>query len=85
MSQNQKSNPSEVKTLGRSPRSLTAPLAAFTMALVLGSWCISSIRSARRDARYHLSDRDEGAVARGQGSGSEPGWLTKALEESKRK
>ncbi|KAL1875511.1 hypothetical protein Plec18167_005447 [Paecilomyces lecythidis] len=85
MSQNQKAHSSEVKTLGRSPRSLTAPLAAFTMALVLGSWCISSIRSARRDARYHISDRDESASARGQGSGSEPGWLAKALEESKRK
>ncbi|KAJ9318748.1 hypothetical protein DTO271D3_878 [Paecilomyces variotii] len=80
MSNNQKSHPSEVKTLGRSPKSLTAPLAAFTMAIVLGSWCISSIRSARRDARYHLSDRDEGSASRGQGS--QPGWLTKALEDS---
>ncbi|KAJ9196978.1 hypothetical protein DTO164E3_5947 [Paecilomyces variotii] len=85
MSNNQKSHPSEVKTLGRSPKSLTAPLAAFTMAIVLGSWCISSIRSARRDARYHLSDRDEGAASSSRGQGSEPGWLTKALEDSKGK
>ncbi|KAJ9270933.1 hypothetical protein DTO212C5_2878 [Paecilomyces variotii] len=85
MSNNQKSHPSEVKTLGRSPKSLTAPLAAFTMAIVLGSWCISSIRSARRDARYHLSDRDEGVSSSSRGQGSQPGWLTKALEDSKGK
>ncbi|KAK2786447.1 hypothetical protein FQN53_006603 [Emmonsiellopsis sp. PD_33] len=32
--------------------SIHVPLAAFTMALVLGTYCVVSIRSARRNAKY---------------------------------
>ncbi|BCS29003.1 uncharacterized protein APUU_70573S [Aspergillus puulaauensis] len=36
------------KPLGRSTGSLNAPIAAFTMAVVLCSYCVYSINSARR-------------------------------------
>ncbi|KAL1968786.1 hypothetical protein VTN77DRAFT_1147 [Rasamsonia byssochlamydoides] len=76
------------KTLGRHPRSITAPLAAFTMALLLGSYCISSIRAARREARYNPAASDNNnTVAAGSSSGSSltsATWVAKALEEERR-
>ncbi|KAH8693146.1 hypothetical protein BGW36DRAFT_385970 [Talaromyces proteolyticus] len=76
------------KTLGRHPRSITAPLAAFTMALLLCSYCVSSIRAARREARYHPSASTSPAesIAAGSSSGSSMAsvaWITKALEEER--
>ncbi|PGH16417.1 hypothetical protein AJ79_01748 [Helicocarpus griseus UAMH5409] len=45
--------PSLGQKLSRSqPRSINAPIAASIMALVLGAYCITSIRSARRNVRY---------------------------------
>ncbi|KAG5297570.1 hypothetical protein I7I48_06714 [Histoplasma ohiense] len=45
--------PSLGKRLSRNnPRSIHVPMAAFGMALVLGAYCITSIRRARRNARY---------------------------------
>lgn len=78
-------------------QSLTAPLAAFTMALLLGSYCISSIRAARREARYNppdttaktaktataAADAAAATAATAVGSGSDS-WVARALEEERR-
>ncbi|KAJ5907872.1 hypothetical protein N7495_000554 [Penicillium taxi] len=78
MSQNTPPNP---KGLGRVKGSVNAPIAAFTMALVLLSYCVSSIHSARRDrlsnasrlAMNHTSHPDRKTSS----------WVRDALDESK--
>ncbi|OQE21364.1 hypothetical protein PENSTE_c012G00790 [Penicillium steckii] len=73
-------NTPDPKTLGRSSGSLNAPIAAFTMALILGSYCISSIRTARRDAQGQSIITPESAPRRS--SKEKDSWIQQALEES---
>ncbi|PWY93746.1 hypothetical protein BO94DRAFT_622103 [Aspergillus sclerotioniger CBS 115572] len=68
------------KTLGRSSGSLNAPIAAFTMALLLGSYCISSIHTARREAQSASSTT---TTPRAKRTESQSSWVQQALEESR--
>ncbi|CAI7629129.1 unnamed protein product [Penicillium pancosmium] len=68
------------KSLGRSPGSLNAPIAAFAMALILGSYCISSIRTARREAQGQSVATSDAPTRRP--SGGKDSWVQQALEES---
>ncbi|KAK2764025.1 hypothetical protein FQN54_009644 [Arachnomyces sp. PD_36] len=86
--------PRQQKTLGRSSNSLSAPLAAFTMALLLGAYCISSIRAARRDAKHspgmssshhhqqtHPSrSKPDSRTSNGM-DGAESSWVVQKLEK----
>ncbi|KAL5342523.1 hypothetical protein BJX70DRAFT_292680 [Aspergillus crustosus] len=64
------------KPLGRSSGSLNAPIAAFTMAVVLCSYCIYSINSARRGVQsqsqthHFLVDSNSASTAAGSSSSS---------------
>ncbi|PYI00723.1 hypothetical protein BO78DRAFT_401876 [Aspergillus sclerotiicarbonarius CBS 121057] len=69
------------KTLGRSSGSLNAPIAAFTMALLLGSYCISSIHTARREAQSASSTTT--TTPRPKRTESQSAWVQQALEESR--
>jgi hypothetical protein len=71
------------------------PIAAFTMALLLGSYSISSIHAARREARYssaRATPREDGDPVHGNagtGTGTVSGvssaeWIARALEEESR-
>ncbi|PYH95134.1 hypothetical protein BO71DRAFT_398239 [Aspergillus ellipticus CBS 707.79] len=73
------------KTLGRSSGSLNAPIAAFTMALILGSYCISSIRTARREAQSAASTGPitTTTAPRLKKPESQQAWVQQALEESR--
>ncbi|KAI9369106.1 hypothetical protein BJX61DRAFT_520947, partial [Aspergillus egyptiacus] len=51
------------KSLGRSSGSLNAPIAAFTMAVVLCSYCIYSINSARRESTIHAHSQAQAELA----------------------
>ncbi|KAL2370862.1 hypothetical protein RJZ57_004693 [Blastomyces gilchristii] len=54
----------------KNPRSIHVPMAAFAMALVLGAYCITSIRGARRNARYSsLTPSISGGSEGTEGSG----------------
>ncbi|KAL3481580.1 hypothetical protein BJX99DRAFT_253502 [Aspergillus californicus] len=70
------------KPLGRSPGSLNAPIAAFTMAAVLCSYCIYSINTARRGAHgrnQFEAQASPSSVQRQRGAQDE--WVRRALEE----
>ncbi|KAI2824585.1 hypothetical protein CBS63078_5276 [Aspergillus niger] len=69
------------KTLGRSSGSLNAPIAAFTMALLLGSYCIKSIHTARREAQSTSSTTT--TTPRPRKAESQSSWVQQALEESR--
>ncbi|PWY86236.1 hypothetical protein BO70DRAFT_361065 [Aspergillus heteromorphus CBS 117.55] len=71
-------------TLGRSSGSLNAPIAAFTMALILGSYCISSIRTARREAQSAptVGTTSTATTAARAKTDSQNAWVQQALEES---
>ncbi|KAK9580275.1 hypothetical protein V6Z96_006427 [Aspergillus fumigatus] len=67
------------KPLGRTTGSLNAPIAAFTMAIILCSYCISSINSARREAQSSPVT----ATTRAQKFSvekSDQSWVQQALE-----
>ncbi|KAJ5474628.1 hypothetical protein N7475_004194 [Penicillium sp. IBT 31633x] len=69
------------KTLGKPKGSINAPLAAFTMAIILCSYCFSSIHTARRDAQTKASG--SGSYQRATPSErKDESWVQKALEES---
>ncbi|KAJ5712763.1 hypothetical protein N7493_009231 [Penicillium malachiteum] len=72
----QKSNP---KTLGRPSGSINAPIAAFTMAIILCGYCISSIRTARHEAQVQppLSSSSPRQAER-----KDAAWIQQALQES---
>ncbi|OJJ44759.1 hypothetical protein ASPZODRAFT_134878 [Penicilliopsis zonata CBS 506.65] len=67
------------KVLGRSAGSINAPIAAFTMAVLLCSYCFSSIRTARREAE-HASP----TTTRDRPSARSDSWIADALEESRK-
>ncbi|KAJ6108060.1 hypothetical protein N7523_009383 [Penicillium sp. IBT 18751x] len=78
----QKNTPNP-KTLGRSAGSINAPIAAFTMAVILCTYCFSSIRTARREAQDKsptepISQR----LSRQERKDSSPTWIQQAIEES---
>ncbi|BDD56359.1 hypothetical protein MPDQ_001993 [Monascus purpureus] len=79
--------PEPKKVLGRTTGSLNAPIAAFTMAILLCSYCISSIRSARREAANpHPAGQDDHPRSyreRSSVSLRSESWVQQALEESK--
>ncbi|OJJ53127.1 hypothetical protein ASPSYDRAFT_51233 [Aspergillus sydowii CBS 593.65] len=74
------------KPLGRSTGSLNAPIAAFTMAVVLCSYCIYSINSARMGAH---SGSESGSLASSSTSVQkrqrQDEWVKRVLEEKGRK
>ncbi|KAL4964811.1 uncharacterized protein BDV14DRAFT_174328 [Aspergillus stella-maris] len=69
------------KPLGRSSGSLNAPIAAFTMAVVLCSYCVYSIGAARRGTASQHSQAQADAAQRRMKS---EGWVARALEEQSR-
>ncbi|CEL02609.1 hypothetical protein ASPCAL03776 [Aspergillus calidoustus] len=77
------------KPLGRSTGSLNAPIAAFTMAVVLCSYCIYSINSARRGAhvqsQFQESDSASASLSAAQRRcrqrERQDEWVQRALEE----
>ncbi|KAH8428797.1 uncharacterized protein LDX57_006477 [Aspergillus melleus] len=69
------------KTLGRTSGSLNAPIAAFTMAILLTTYCVSSIRSARREAQ--VSSASPTPASRPRPPADQPAWVRQALEESR--
>ncbi|KAL4878590.1 hypothetical protein BJY04DRAFT_195780, partial [Aspergillus karnatakaensis] len=72
------------KPLGRSSGSLNAPIAAFTMAVVLCSYCIYSINSARRGVQTHQGQLGSEAAASAstvQRRQRQDDWVKKVLEE----
>jgi hypothetical protein len=72
-------------------KSINSPIAAFTMAVLLGSYCIASIRSARNESAPAASDSSAGP-ANGQPPPrsyrdlapkvEQPPWMQQALRES---
>jgi hypothetical protein len=58
------------------------------MALLLGSYCISSIRAARREARYAVAAMHEeepvGTSAGSKVTSAPASWVTQALDEERR-
>ncbi|RAH84123.1 hypothetical protein BO86DRAFT_397435 [Aspergillus japonicus CBS 114.51] len=70
------------KTLGRSSGSLNAPIAAFTMAVILCSYCISSIHTARREAQSS-APLTSTTNSRPKRADAQPSWVQQALEESR--
>ncbi|PYH45189.1 uncharacterized protein BP01DRAFT_357143 [Aspergillus saccharolyticus JOP 1030-1] len=70
------------KTLGRSSGSLNAPIAAFTMAVILCSYCISSINTARREAQSSSSVTST-TTTRQKRTDAQQSWVQQALEESR--
>ncbi|CEJ62023.1 hypothetical protein PMG11_10538 [Penicillium brasilianum] len=76
-----KSRP-DPKTLGRSAGSINAPIAAFTMAVILCSYCFSSIRSARREAQESpVVPSSQQRVSHREKKDSS--WIQEALDESR--
>ncbi|KAL4950504.1 hypothetical protein BDW69DRAFT_172027 [Aspergillus filifer] len=71
------------KTLGRSSGSLNAPIAAFTMAVVLCSYCVYSIDAARRGSGGSQAQAQSQAEAVQKRMKSEE-WVARALEEQSR-
>ncbi|KAA8649162.1 hypothetical protein EYZ11_012597 [Aspergillus tanneri] len=72
------------KTLGRASGSLNAPIAAFTMAILLTTYCVSSINTARREAQTSsgttaASSRPKPPADRND----QTSWVQQALEESR--
>ncbi|KAJ6123803.1 hypothetical protein N7471_011120 [Penicillium samsonianum] len=73
------SNP---KALGKPKGSLNAPIAAFTMAVILCSYCFSSIRTARRDAQIQAPG--PGSYQRATPlERKDESWVQQALDESR--
>ncbi|KAE8147126.1 hypothetical protein BDV25DRAFT_161050 [Aspergillus avenaceus] len=66
------------KIFGQSSGSVNAPIAAFSMALVLTSYCVSSIRTARREAQAPTTRQKTPSDKADQ-----PSWVQQALEESR--
>lgn len=62
-------------------QSLNAPIAAFTMAVLLCSYCMSSIRTARRDAQTQTPGL--GSYQRATPERKDESWVQQALEESR--
>lgn len=63
-------------------QSLNAPIAAFTMAVLLCSYCVSSIRTARRDAQTQAPG--PGSYQRATPfERKDESWVQQALEESR--
>ncbi|KAJ5655491.1 hypothetical protein N7507_007441 [Penicillium longicatenatum] len=73
----QKNTPN-LKALGRPSGSLNAPIAAFTMAVLLCTYCFSSIRTARQDAQVQSPATSKRAPRVDKDSS----WVQQALEES---
>ncbi|RAL16484.1 uncharacterized protein BO97DRAFT_402884 [Aspergillus homomorphus CBS 101889] len=72
------------KTLGRSSGSLNAPIAAFTMAVILCSYCISSIHTARREAQSSPPvTSTTTTTTRPKRTDVQQTWVQQALEESR--
>ncbi|KAI9042569.1 uncharacterized protein KD926_005424 [Aspergillus affinis] len=72
------------KTLGRTSGSLNAPIAAFTMAILLTTYCVSSIRSARREAQVSSASPTPASRPRPPADrNDQPAWVRQALEESR--
>ncbi|KAL4921195.1 hypothetical protein BDW62DRAFT_140996 [Aspergillus aurantiobrunneus] len=77
------------KPLGRPTGSLNAPIAAFTMAVVLCSYCIYSINSARRGS--HIQSQSSLAQSQSQSESSmqvqrrqrQDEWVNRVLEEER--
>ncbi|KAJ5281477.1 hypothetical protein N7478_006849 [Penicillium angulare] len=69
------------KTLGRPSGSLNAPIAAFTMAVILFGYCISSIRTARRDAQDKTLIGSN-SQQRATQADKDSSWVQQALQES---
>ncbi|KAL4983598.1 hypothetical protein BDW68DRAFT_32358 [Aspergillus falconensis] len=72
------------KPLGRSSGSLNAPIAAFTMAVVLCAYCIYSINSARRDAHGQAMGTAE-VLMQAKRRQQQDDWVKDVLEERERK
>ncbi|KAL4906437.1 hypothetical protein BDW74DRAFT_150351 [Aspergillus multicolor] len=70
------------KSLGRSSGSLNAPIAAFTMAVVLCSYCIYSINSARRGAHGQATGPAT-AESLPQRRLKQDDWVKRALDEER--
>ncbi|KAL5000690.1 hypothetical protein BDV10DRAFT_161776 [Aspergillus recurvatus] len=70
------------KPLGRSSGSLNAPIAAFTMAVVLCSYCIYSINSARRSAHGQAMGTAE-VLMQARRRQKQDDWVKVVLEERK--
>ncbi|KAJ5176336.1 uncharacterized protein N7482_002213 [Penicillium canariense] len=79
MSQKNTPNP---KTLGRTSGSLNTPIAAFTMAVLLCSYCFSSIRTARREAQESL-EAPSSQQRLSQREKKDSSWIQEALDESR--
>ncbi|KAJ5653379.1 hypothetical protein N7490_000382 [Penicillium lividum] len=75
----QKGTPNH-KALGRTSGSLNAPIAAFTMAILLCTYCFSSIRTARQDAQIQSPVTSQ---QRGSRVDRDASWVQQALEESR--
>ncbi|EEA23870.1 hypothetical protein TMatcc_006944 [Talaromyces marneffei ATCC 18224] len=68
--------------LGRPPGSLNAPIAAFSMAVILCSYCVYSINTARRGAQPTPVTTSENATRKEQKKAAS--WVQKALEEEQK-
>lgn len=64
-------------------KSLNAPIAAFTMAVLLCSYCFSSIRTARRDAQTKALTEDNASQRHLPPERKDTSWIQQALEESR--
>ncbi|PKY02246.1 hypothetical protein P168DRAFT_329198 [Aspergillus campestris IBT 28561] len=71
------------KIFGRTPGSLSAPIAAFSMAVILCSYCVSSINTARREAQIPPGSVDTRHKQPTSDKAGTPSWVQKALEESR--
>ncbi|PLB38976.1 uncharacterized protein BDW47DRAFT_104035 [Aspergillus candidus] len=71
------------KIFGRTPGSLSAPIAAFSMAAILCSYCVSSINTARREAQTSSGSVDIRHKQPTSDKAVTPSWVQKALEESR--
>ncbi|BCR85117.1 uncharacterized protein ACHE_20575S [Aspergillus chevalieri] len=72
------------KTLGRPAGSLNAPIAAFTMAVLLCSYCITSIRSARRESQSTNASASQRERAEAwQQQRQQLSWVHRTLEEQR--
>ncbi|KAE8136905.1 hypothetical protein BDV38DRAFT_283577 [Aspergillus pseudotamarii] len=68
------------KIFGRSSGSVNAPIAAFSMALILTSYCVSSIRTARREAQAPgTTTRQKPAEEKKE----QVSWVQQALDQSR--
>ncbi|PIG84901.1 hypothetical protein AARAC_009544 [Aspergillus arachidicola] len=60
--------------------SVNAPIAAFSMALILTSYCVSSIRTARREAQAPSTTMRQKPAGEKTEQSS---WVQQALDESR--